>query len=134
MFIGNYSNLADDENNQVSSDGNTYIDITWLNNMLNTSNVSLQTLQGNGSGDITLNAGVTLTGANGLTLDAANNISLLGNIDGLAALTLNAGGSITGNNNITVGDITANAVNNTSTSCFSDFQALLFFLGFGCNS
>lgn len=112
MFIGNYSNLADDENNQVSSDGNTYIDITWLNNMLNTSNVSLQTLQGNGSGDITLNAGVTLTGANGLTLDAANNISLLGNIDGLAALTLNAGGSITGNNNITVGDITANAVNN----------------------
>lgn len=112
MFIGNYSNLADDENNQVSSDGNTYVDITWLNNMLNTSNVSLQTLQGNGSGDITLNAGVTLTGANGLTLDAANNISLLGNIDGLAALTLNAGGSITGNNNITVGDITANAVNN----------------------
>lgn len=112
MFIGNYSNLADNENNQVSSDGNTYIDITWLNNMLNTSNVSLQTLQGNGSGDITLNAGVTLTGTNGLTLDAANNISLLGNIGGLSALTLNAGGSITGNNNITVGDITANAVDN----------------------
>ena len=112
MFIGNYSNLADNENNQVSSDGNTYIDITWLNNMLNTSNVSLQTLQGNGLGDITLNAGVTLTGTNGLTLDAANNISLLGNIDGLSALTLNAGGSITGNNNITVGDISANALNN----------------------
>ncbi len=112
MFIGNYSNLADDENYQVSDDGNTYIDITWLNNMLNTSNVSLQTLQGNGSGDITLNAGVTLTGTNGLTLDAANNISLLGNIDGLSALTLNAGGSITGNNNITVGDISANAGNN----------------------
>ena len=112
MFIGNYSNLADDENYQVSDDGNTYIDITWLNNMLNTSNVSLQTLQGNGSGDITLNAGVTLTGTNGLTLDAANNISLLGNIDGLSALTLNAGGSITGNNNITVGDISANALNN----------------------
>ena len=112
MFIGNYSNLADNENNQVSSDGNTYIDITWLNNMLNTSNVSLQTLQGNGLGDITLNAGVTLTGTNVLTLDAANNISLLGNIDGLSALTLNAGGSITGNNNITVGDISANALNN----------------------
>lgn len=112
MFIGNYSNLADNENNQVSSDGNTYIDITWLNNMLNTSNVSLQTLQGNGLGDITLNVGVTLTGTNGLTLDAANNISLLGNIDGLSALTLNAGGSITGNNNITVGDISANALNN----------------------
>ena len=112
MFIGNYSNLADNENNQVSSDGNTYIDITWLNNMLNTSNVSLQTLQGNGLGDITLNAGVTLTGTNGLTLDAANNISLLGNIDGLSALTLNAGGSITGNNNITVGDMSANALNN----------------------
>lgn len=112
MFIGNYSNLADNENNQVSSDGNTYIDITWLNNMLNTSNVSLQTLQGNGLGDITLNAGVTLTGTNGLTLDAVNNISLLGNIDGLSALTLNAGGSITGNNNITVGDISANALNN----------------------
>lgn len=112
MFIGNYSNLADNENNQVSSDGNTYIDITWLNNMLNTSNVSLQTLQGNGLGDITLNAGVTLTGTNGLTLNAANNISLLGNIDGLSALTLNAGGSITGNNNITVGDISANALNN----------------------
>lgn len=112
MFIGNYSNLADNENNQVSSDGNTYIDITWLNNMLNTSNVSLQTLQGNGLGDITLNAGVTLTGTNGLTLDAANNISLLGNIDGLSALTLNAGGSITGNNNVTVGDISANALNN----------------------
>ena len=112
MFIGNYSNLADNENNQVSSDGNTYIDITWLNNMLNTSNVSLQTLQGNGLGDITLNAGVTLTGTNGLTLDAANNINLLGNIDGLSALTLNAGGSITGNNNITVGDISANALNN----------------------
>lgn len=112
MFIGNYSNLADEENYHVSSDGNTYIDITWLNTRLNSTNVSLQTLQGNGSGDITLNAGVTLTGANGLTLDAANNISLLGNIDGLSALTLNAGGSITGNNNITVGDITANAVNN----------------------
>ena len=112
MFIGNYSNLADNENNQVSSDGNTYIDITWLNNMLNTSNVSLQTLQGNGLGDITLNAGVTLTGTNVLTLDATNNISLLGNIDGLSALTLNAGGSITGNNNITVGDISANALNN----------------------
>lgn len=112
MFIGNYSNLADNENNQVSSDGNTYIDITWLNNMLNNSNISLQTLPGNGSGDITLNAGVTLTGTNGLTLDAANNISLLGNINGLSALTLNAGGSITGNNNISVGEITANALNN----------------------
>lgn len=112
MFIGNYSNLADDENYQVSDDGNTYIDITWLNTQLDNNNVSLQTLQGNGSGDITLNAGVTLTGTNGLTLDAANNISLLGNIDGLSALTLNAGGSITGNNNITVGDISANAGNN----------------------
>ena len=112
MFIGNYSNLADNENNQVSSDGNTYIDITWLNNMLNTSNVSLQTLQGNGLGDITLNAGVTLTGTNGLTLDAANNISLLGNIDGLSYLTLNAGGRIEGNSSINVGDITANAGNN----------------------
>lgn len=112
MFIGNYSNLADNENNQVSSDGNTYIDITWLNNMLNTSNVSLQTLQGNGLGDITLNAGVTLTGTNGLTLDAANNISLLGNIDGLSALTLNAGGRIEGNSSINVSDITANAGNN----------------------
>lgn len=112
MFIGNYSNLADNENNQVSSDGNTYIDITWLNNMLNTSNVSLQTLQGNGLGDITLNAGVTLTGTNGLTLDAANNISLLGNINGLSYLTLNAGGRIEGNSSINVGDITANAGNN----------------------
>lgn len=112
MFIGNYSNLADDENNQVSSDGNTYIDITWLNNMLNTSNVSLKTLEGIGAGDITLNAGVSLSGLNGLTLDAANNINLLGSINNLSSLTLNAGGSITGNNNITVGALSANAVNN----------------------
>ncbi len=111
MFIGNYSNLSDDENNQVSSDGNTYIDIAWLNNMLNTSNMTLQTLQGNGSGDITLNAGVTLTGTNGLTLDAANNINLLGDINNLASLTLNAGGGITGNNSIIAGEITANALN-----------------------
>ena len=111
MFIGNYSNLSDDENNQVSSNGNTYIDIAWLNNMLNTSNMTLQTLQGNGSGDITLNAGVTLTGTNGLTLDAANNINLLGDINNLASLTLNAGGGITGNNSIIAGEITANALN-----------------------
>ncbi|MDE7314146.1 MAG: filamentous hemagglutinin N-terminal domain-containing protein [Mucispirillum sp.] len=112
MFIGNYSNLADDENNKVSSDGNTYIDIAWLNNMLNTTNVSLQTFEGNGSGNITLNAGVTLTGTHDLTFNAANNISLLGNINGLSALILKAGGSIEGNNSINVGDITANAVNN----------------------
>lgn len=112
MFIGNYSNLADDENYQVSDDGNTYIDITWLNTQLDNNNVSLQTLQGNGSGDITLNDGITLEGANGLTLDAANNISLLGNINGLSYLTLNAGGRIEGNSNINVGDITANAGNN----------------------
>ena len=112
MFIGNYSNLADDENYQVSDDGNTYIDITWLNTQLDNNNVSLQTLQGNGSGDITLNDGITLEGANGLTLDAANNISLLGNINGLSYLTLNAGGRIEGNSSINVGDITANAGNN----------------------
>lgn len=112
MFIGNYSNLADDENYQVSDDGNTYIDITWLNTQLDNNNVSLQTLQGNGSGDITLNDGITLEGANGLTLDAANNISLLGNINGLSYLTLNAGGRIESNSSINVGDITANAGNN----------------------
>ncbi len=81
MFIGNYSNLSDDENNQVSSNGNTYIDIAWLNNMLNTSNMTLQTLQGNGSGDITLNAGGGITGNNSIiageiTANALNKILL----------------------------------------------------------
>ncbi len=111
MYIGNYSSLADNENNAVANDGNTYVDIAWLNNMLNTSNVTLQSLEGTGSGDITLNAGVILTGTNGLTLNAANNINLLGDISQIAALTLNANGSITGNNNITAGEITANASN-----------------------
>lgn len=111
MFIGNYSSLADNENNVVSSDGNTYVDIAWLNNMLTSSNVTLQSLEGTGSGDITLNAGVILSGTNGLTLNAANNINLLGDINQISALTLTANGSITGNNNITAGEITANALN-----------------------
>ncbi len=112
MYIGNYANLADTDNYKVANDGNTYIDITWLNNMLANNDVSLQTLQGNGSGNITLNSGVTLTGANGLTLDAFNDINLLGAINNISSLVLKAGGNITGNNSIISNAITADALNN----------------------
>lgn len=111
MFIGYYANLAEDENNVVSSDGNTYIDINWLNSQLATTDVELKSLAGNGSGNITLNSGVSINGTSGLTLNAANNINLLGDIT-VSKLSLLANGSITGNNAInTTGDINVTSYN-----------------------
>lgn len=111
MFIGYYANLSDNENNVVSNDGNTYIDITWLNNQLASTDVELKSLPGNGSGNITLNSGVSINGVNGLTLNASNNINLLGNIN-VSKLSLFANGNITGNNAITTtGDINVTSYN-----------------------
>lgn len=104
MFIGYYANLADDENNVVSSDGNTYIDIDWLNTQLTSTDIELKSLPGNGSGNITLNSGVSINSTNGLTLNASNNINLLGDVT-VGKLTLLASGNITGNNAINTGDI-----------------------------
>ena len=105
MFIGYYANLADDENNVVSGDGNTYIDIDWLNTQLTSTDIELKSLPGNGSGNITLNSGVSINSTNGLTLNASNNINLLGDVT-VGKLTLLASGNITGNNAInTTGDI-----------------------------
>ena len=105
MFIGYYANLADDENNVVSGDGNTYIDIDWLNTQLTSTDIELKSLPGNGSGNITLNSGVSINSTNGLTLNASNNINLLGDVT-VNKLTLLASGNITGNNAInTTGDI-----------------------------
>ncbi len=101
MFIGNYAELKEKENNKVSDDGKTYVDIKWLNNMLSKSNVSLKTLKGNGKGDITLNSGAAVTASNGLTLNAANDIHLLGTID-IGDLILKAGNDISGNNAVNV--------------------------------
>ena len=111
MFIGYYANLADDENNVVSGDGNTYIDIDWLNTQLTSTDIELKSLPGNGSGNITLNSGVSINGVNGLTLNASNNINLLGNIN-VSKLSLFANGNITGNNAITTtGDINVTSYN-----------------------
>lgn len=111
MFIGYYANLADNENNVVSNDGNTYIDITWLNNQLASTDIELKSLPGNGSGNITLNSGVSINGTNGLTLNASNSINLLGNIN-VGKLSLLANGDITGNNAITTtGDINVTSYN-----------------------
>ena len=104
MLIGYYANLADDENNVVSNDGNTYIDIDWLNTQLASTDVELKSLPGNGSGNITLNSGVSINSTNGLTLNASNNINLLGDVN-VGKLTLLASGNITGNNAINTGDI-----------------------------
>lgn len=111
MFIGYYANLAEDDNNNVSGDGNTYVDIAWLNKQLANTDVELKSLPGNGSGNITLNSGVTINGAQGLTLNASNNINLLGDIT-VNKLSLLASGNITGNNAINVtGDINATSKN-----------------------
>ncbi len=99
MFIGNYADLKDKENNKVSKDGNTYVDIKWLNKILEKSNIVLKTLSGNGAGNITLNSGIDINGINGLTLNAANNINLLGTIS-VKDLFLKATGNISGNNSI----------------------------------
>lgn len=110
MYIGYYTNLTDEENNVVSGDGNTYIDITWLNNQLKSNDVELKSLSGSGSGNITLNAGVSINGTNGLTLNADNKINLLGDIK-VGNLSLFANGDITGNNAITTGNIEVKSYN-----------------------
>lgn len=111
MFIGYYANLAEDDNNNVSGDGNTYVDIAWLNKQLTNTDVELKSLPVNGSGNITLNSGVTINSAKGLTLNASNNINLLGDIN-VGKLSLLASGNITGNNAINVtGDINATSKN-----------------------
>ena len=137
MFIGYYANLADDENNVVSGDGNTYIDITWLNNQLASTDIELKSLPGNGSGNITLNSGVSINSTNGLTLNASNNINLLGDVT-VGNLTLLASGNITGNNAINTGDIsvTSNSgniqltkLNITGKSTFLAEQGSVYLVG-----
>lgn len=138
MFIGYYANLADDENNVVSGDGNTYIDIDWLNTQLTSTDIELKSLPGNGSGNITLNSGVSINGTNALTLNASNNINLLGDVT-VGKLTLLASGNITGNNAInTTGDIsvTSNSgniqltkLNITGKSTFLAEQGSVYLVG-----
>ena len=138
MFIGYYANLADDENNVVSGDGNTYIDIDWLNTQLTSTDIELKSLPGNGSGNITLNSGVSINSTNGLTLNASNNINLLGDVT-VNKLTLLASGNITGNNAInTTGDIsvTSNSgniqltkLNITGKSTFLAEQGSVYLVG-----
>ena len=138
MFIGYYANLADDENNVVSGDGNTYIDIDWLNTQLTSTDIELKSLPGNGSGNITLNSGVSINSTNGLTLNASNNINLLGDVT-VGKLTLLASGNITGNNAInTTGDIsvTSNSgniqltkLNITGKSTFLAEQGSVYLVG-----
>ena len=138
MLIGYYANLADDENNVVSGDGNTYIDIDWLNTQLTSTDIELKSLPGNGSGNITLNSGVSINSTNGLTLNASNNINLLGDVT-VGKLTLLASGNITGNNAInTTGDIsvTSNSgniqltkLNITGKSTFLAEQGSVYLVG-----
>ncbi len=138
MFIGYYANLADDENNVVSGDGNTYIDIDWLNTQLTSTDIELKSLPGNGSGNITLNSGVSINGTNGLTLNASNNINLLGDVN-VGKLTLLASGNITGNNAINTTDdisVTSNSgniqltkLNITGKSTFLAEQGSVYLVG-----
>lgn len=138
MFIGNYPNNKDEENNHVSKDGNTYVDITWLNTQLGKNNVVLKTLAGNGAGNITLNSGISISGTKGLTLDAGNNINLLGDIS-VSDLKLLANGNITGNNAITTsgnmealskyGNIQLTKLNITGTSKFNARNGNVYLVG-----
>lgn len=115
VYIGDYSSLADNENNVIANDGNTYIDIKWLSGILTNNSYTIQTQSGAGAGDITLNGGVAFrsTGLYDLELIAANNINLLGSIDMRSSLILHSGNSINGNNSIKIiGNISANAYSN----------------------
>lgn len=103
MYIGNYRHLQNSENNAIGADGNTYVDIDWLIGQLNNGDVILRTAsQGPGAGNIQLDAAVALiyNGNNTLTLNAINNINLLGSID-ISNLSLSAAGNIIGNNSLT---------------------------------
>lgn len=114
MFIGKYPNLSGNGgnlNNQVSPDGKTYIDINWLEQQLaSNGNVTLKSLEGTGEGNITFeNVTLNATDKN-LTLDAANNITILGDIT-LADLTLKANNKIDVSGNLTLTNLTATTVN-----------------------
>lgn len=127
MFIGNY---GDRESNIVGNDGYTYIDVSWLLEMLGQNNVELKTLQGGiGTGNITLDAGISLVygGANKLSLNAEDSIRLLGTLD-VTNLSLIARNNIVGNDLIKstgsfyaeslFGDIQLTKLNLTGTSSY----------------